>query len=264
MVFGKQSLQGYESNRRQADGVRVENISWNHDVGPHREDSKINDRSTVWTWALQRQDHLHVNVHRHCMGRKKEIQKDVNTIHRQWRIMLVNSRAVIGFSWGLDQKKNGTELALTNPTDHGINRAEDMMASYSRSGHPIFRASSAFERGELRSKGGRKKSIHFNGSGENIELILRTVIAANQLSVYGAIADLCNEFSKDLRAPGKASAPDHLETMEIPTGSSPKETRTNAQQRKNLVRKNTSENSNNCRETRNYSNYVLMQVWRWS
>ena len=35
--------------------------------------------------------------------------------------------------------------------------AENMMANFSGSGHPIFRASSAFERGELRSKGGEKE-----------------------------------------------------------------------------------------------------------
>ena len=43
----KQSLQGYESNRRDADGVRVENIPKNHSVGPPLEDSKFNDSSTV-------------------------------------------------------------------------------------------------------------------------------------------------------------------------------------------------------------------------
>ena len=64
------------------------------------------------------------------------------------------------------------------------------MANFSGSGHPIFRASSAFERGELRSKGGDKKSIHFNGSHEPIEWPFRTVISVNQLSIYGAIADL--------------------------------------------------------------------------
>ena len=58
------------------------------------------------------------------------------------------------------------------------------MANFSRSGQPIFRAASAFERGELRSKGVGKKSIHLNGSHENIELLLRTVISVNQLSVY--------------------------------------------------------------------------------
>ena len=67
-----------------------------------------------------------------------------------------------------------------------------MMMNFSESGHPIFRASSAVERIELRSKGHGKKSKHFNGSDENIELLLRTVISANQLSVYGAIADSCN------------------------------------------------------------------------
>ena len=61
-VFGKQSLQGCESNRRHADGVRVENIPRNHSVGLPLEDSKITDRSTVWTGALQRQNHLHVDV----------------------------------------------------------------------------------------------------------------------------------------------------------------------------------------------------------
>ena len=43
----------------------------------------------------------------------------MNTIHRQLRLMLASSLAVIGVSWGLDQKRNGTELALTDPTDVG-------------------------------------------------------------------------------------------------------------------------------------------------
>ena len=81
--------------------------------------------------------------------------------------------------------------------------AENMIRNFSDSGHPIVRASSAFERGELKSKGGGKKSIHFNGSGENVVLLLRTAISANQLSVYGAVANLCNELSEDFRALGK-------------------------------------------------------------
>ena len=38
-----------------------------------------------------------------------------------------------------------------------------MMLDFADSGHPIFRASSALERGALRSKEKGKKSIHFNG-----------------------------------------------------------------------------------------------------
>ena len=49
----------------------------------------------------------------------KETKKDVNRIHRQLRIMLANSLTVIGLSWDLEQKRNGTEPTLTNLTDHG-------------------------------------------------------------------------------------------------------------------------------------------------
>ena len=68
-----------------------------------------------------------------------------------------------------------------------------------------------------------------------MELLLRMVISANQLSVYGAIADLCNELSKDLGVAGKLAVFDHLEMMEIPTRRSAEETETNAQQREILV-----------------------------
>ena len=86
-------------------------------------------------------------------------------------------------------------------------------------------------REENRSKAGGKTSFHFNGSDENVELLLRMVISANQLSVNGAIADLCNELSEDLGASEKRAAPNHLETMEIPTRPAAEETQTNAQQR---------------------------------
>ena len=75
-----------------------------------------------------------------------------------------------------------------------------------------------------------KKSIHFNGSQETIELLLRTVISANQLSIYGAITDLCDDVSKNVRAPGKPAAPKHLEEVEIPTVLSKAENSTNEQQ----------------------------------
>ena len=42
-----------------------------------------------------------------------------------------------------------------------------------------------------------EKTIHYNGSEETVELILRTVISVNQFSVYGEVADLCNELDPD-------------------------------------------------------------------
>ena len=110
------------------------------------------------------------------------------------------------------------------------------MANFSGSGHPIIRATSACEIGELRSKGGGKKSVHFNGSNENIELLLRTVISANRLSVNGAVADFCNVLSKGVTHSVKPAALDHLEKMEILNDLSIAETRTNVQQWWNLVK----------------------------
>ena len=58
------------------------------------------------------------------------------------------------------------------------------------------------------------KTIHFNGSEETIELILRTIIFVNQLSIYGAAADLCKYSARDSSTAGKPAA---LESMVIPT-----------------------------------------------
>ena len=46
--------------------------------------------------------------------------------------------------------------------------AEVMMFIFAESGHPVFRATSALERGDVKSKGGGKKTIHFNGSEETV------------------------------------------------------------------------------------------------
>ena len=48
-------------------------------------------------------------------------------------------------------------------------------------------------------------------------MILRTIISVNQLSMYGAEADMCKELSKDSEVAGTPAANEDLETMEIPT-----------------------------------------------
>ena len=101
------------------------------------------------------------------------------------------------------------------------------LTNFSGSGHPIFRVTSAFERGELGCKRGGKKSLHFNGGHERI--------SANKLSIYGAIADVCDEVPKSIRAPGKLAAPQHMEKMEIPADFSIAENSTKAQQWRNLA-----------------------------
>ena len=107
--------------------------------------------------------------------------------------MLEDSRGDIGRFQGLDRRRNDTEPMSTNLMGRMGKTAEDLMLNFTESGHPVFRVSSTFARDEFRSKGKGFQSIHFNGSDDTIELILRTIISVNQLSVYGAVADLCEE-----------------------------------------------------------------------
>ena len=158
---------------------------------------------------------------------KKEIQKDVSAIHRQLRIMLANSLAVIGLSWGLGQKRNGTEPTPTNPTDPGTKLQR------------IWRRISQIPVTQyfvpplpLREENWGAKDMARSLYTSTVAMKTSSCFSArwflwNQLSVYGAVADLCNELSEELGASGQPGAPHHSETME----------NTNTQQRGNLVQK---------------------------
>ena len=45
-----------------------------------------------------------------------------------------------------------------------------------------------------KSKGGGKLSIHFCADGDTTETVFRRIISVNQLSVYTAVSDLCDEY----------------------------------------------------------------------
>ena len=62
--------------------------------------------------------------------------------------------------------------------------AELKMIKFGESGHPVFRATSPFSRGTLKSKRGGKLSLHFSADGDTIETVFRTIIAVNQLSSF--------------------------------------------------------------------------------
>ena len=113
---------------------------------------------------------------------------------------------------GCEKKRYGTQVS--KPNGDWNKTAEVMMLNFAESGHPVFRATSASGRGELNIKGGGKKSIHFNGSEETVGLVLRTVISVNQLSVSGAVADLCKELDPDSRNQTEGEI---CESLVIPT-----------------------------------------------
>ena len=73
--------------------------------------------------------------------------------------------------------------------------AEQMMMEFSESGHPVFCATSLLSREALKFKGCGKLSIHFCADGDTIETVFRTLSSVNQLSICGAVSDLCDEYS---------------------------------------------------------------------
>ena len=111
---------------------------------------------------------------------------------------------------GSEKKWYGTHV--NEPDGEWDKTLEGMMLNFAKSGHPIFRATSVLKRGELKNDGKGVKSIHFNGDDDTIELILRTIISVNQLSVYGAAADLCGQLVRDSRGTEKTAANENLES----------------------------------------------------
>ena len=72
--------------------------------------------------------------------------------------------------------------------------AEDMLLEFAESGHPIFRATTPLSRGQLKSKGKGKLSIHFTADQDTVDTNYRIFLSVNQLSVYGTVTAICEEF----------------------------------------------------------------------
>ena len=92
---------------------------------------------------------------------------------------------------GSEKKWYPSENSPQGAWDH---IAEDMMLQFAESGHPIFRATTPLSRGQLKSKGRGKLSIHFTADQDTVDRIYRIILSVNQLSVYGAVAAICEEF----------------------------------------------------------------------
>ena len=69
-----------------------------------------------------------------------------------------------------------------------------MLLEFAESGHPIFRATTPLSRGQLKSKGRGKLSIHFTADQDTVDTIYRIILSVNQLSIYGAVAAICEQF----------------------------------------------------------------------
>ena len=93
----------------------------------------------------------------------------------------------------------------------------------------------------LRSKGRGTLSIHFCGDDDTAEVVLRTIIFVNHLSIYGARTDMCDELAWRLSGcsenTGKPVAQNNSETMVMPTelSTTNKTLRTNDKVQKELA-----------------------------
>ena len=92
---------------------------------------------------------------------------------------------------GSEKKWYSAENSPQGAWDH---IADAMLLEFAESGQPIFRATTPLSRGNLKSKGHGKLSIHFTADYPTIETVFRIIISANQLSIYGAVTNICEEF----------------------------------------------------------------------
>ena len=104
---------------------------------------------------------------------------------------------------GPGSEKKWYSISEDSPHGEWDKMAEKKMVTLAESGHPVFRATSPLSRGVLKSKGGGKLSIRYCADEETIKTIFRTITFVNHLSLYGAVAEMCEEYEyyNDRRGP---------------------------------------------------------------
>ena len=119
---------------------------------------------------------------------------DLRTIRKNAKQMLKSFLAGQWSFLGPGSEKKWDSISEDSPQGERDKTAELMMLKFGESGHPIFRATSPLSRGVLKSKGGGKLSIHYCADHETIGTVFRTIVSVNQLSLYGAVAEMCEEY----------------------------------------------------------------------
>ena len=147
---------------------------------------ELNTSKIHWT------NHLHVDVQRHLMGIQRQQKKNASQMLNS---SLYAKRFGAG-QWsflGPGSKKKWCSVSADSPQGGWDRIAEQMMLTFAESKHPIFRSTSPSSRGVLKSKSGGKLSIHCCADPGTIETVFRTIIFVNRLSLYGAVAEMCEE-----------------------------------------------------------------------
>ena len=84
---------------------------------------------------------------------------------------------------GPGSEKKWYSISADSPQGEWDRIAEKMMLEFAESGHPIFRANCPTE------------NCRYNCADlETIKTVFRTIISVSQLSLYGAVAQICEEY----------------------------------------------------------------------
>ena len=143
-------------------------------------------------------------------GNKEECSKYAEFVATFARRFGIGQWSFIGP--GSEKKWYPSENSPQGVWDH---IAEEMLLKFAESGHPIFRATTPLSRGKLKSKGKGEVSIHFSADTDTVDTIYRIILSVNQLSIYGAVAAICDEYDDQ---PDSMGEPVILEGQSIVLG----------------------------------------------
>ena len=194
ILFWKNSWVGSKIHHNTELWTQLTENRWNSSVifsqdSPHWSSSTKSESS--WTkWAIQHNSKDELSSCRCSM-----------TSYGEWKTMNRNVSVFANIfpagRWsflGPRSEKKWYSTYNERPRGEWDRVAELMMIKFRESGHPVFRATSPLSRGTQKSKGGAKLSMHFCADWDTTETVFRTIISVNQLSIYGAVSDVCEEY----------------------------------------------------------------------
>ena len=196
-------------DRRRADGVGVENFAGSTTLGILDEIPKMMTKSKCEPEQFKGRIifvSMYNDIDWWAPGEMKKIV--LRVLSKLLLSMLEDSREDVGRFRGLGRRRNGTERIATNGMENRIKLLKAWCSTLPKSGHPVFRATSGLERGEMKSKGKGKKTIHFNGSRNYF---------CQSVQCQRKPAELWKESARDSSSAGKPAANDNLGSMVIPT-----------------------------------------------
>ena len=201
ILFGKKSWVGSKIHHNTELWTQFTENWWNSS-GIFSQDSLHCSSSTKskssWTkWATQRNSKGELSSCRCSMTSYGEFKTMNRNVLLMPHLCLYLQKRFPAGRWsflGPGSEKKWCSTYDSRPRREWDRVAELMMINFRESEHPVFRVTSPFSRGTLKGKGGGKWSIDFCADGENIETVFRTIISVNQLNIYGAVSDVCEEY----------------------------------------------------------------------